>query len=148
MSHRTAFAVVNVCQIVFGSLLNGMILFLLIRNFYLLKVLANVILLNLAISDFLACLCLRPYNAYQALSGKYFLDYSDIQKTFLYLTIIASMMLAIIMTLDRYILIVFPIRYHLIVKTARIIYAVLFAWCSALAMSLSIYFAWHFDREI
>lgn len=53
-------------------------------------------------------------------------------------------MLAIVMMLDRYILIVFPLRYHdhLIVKTARIIYAVLFAWSSALAMSLSIYFAW------
>lgn len=55
MSHRTAFAVVKVCQIFFGSLLNGMTLFLLIRNFYLLKVPANVVLLNLAISDFLAC---------------------------------------------------------------------------------------------
>ena len=135
--HLTAFIVLSVLQIISGSLFNGFVISLLVINHRLLAVPANVTLLSLAISDFLACAVVLPYHVYLVLGIKE----NAIQMTLLFFSVTLSMAGTVILTADRFLAIVYALRYNVLVTITRTRYALVCSWLFSLLYSTMFYIA-------
>ena len=124
---RVIFVVMCTLQIVTGSLFNSLVLFVFFRNRYLLQTPSNHILLNLAITDFLACCFIVPGHMHTILTG-YITSAYDIV---LILFVTGSMGGAVLMTVDRFLAIFHPLRYVCLVTTSRTRLALASNWSLA-----------------
>lgn len=135
-----AFIVLSVLQIVSGSLFNGFVISLLLINHRLLEVPANITLLSLAISDFLACAVVLPYHVYLVLD----IRENEIQMTLLFFSVTLSMTGTVILTADRFLAIVYALRYNVLVTITRTRYALVCSWLFSLLYATMFYFALRF----
>lgn len=95
----------------------------------------HLLLLNLAVSDFLVCLLIMPFISIAGFAGGYVFGDSDFVRCnvcqtgliFTSLTVFSIDILAVI-SLDRFIFIKYPLRYHKFVTSTRIVIIVIFLW--------------------
>ena len=135
-----AFFIFSVLQIVTGSVFNGFVITLLIINHLLLETPANIILLSLAISDFLACAAVLPYHVYLVHDMKE----NEIQMTLLFFSVTLSMTGTVVLTVERFLAIVYALRYNGLVTITRTRYAIVCSWLFSLLYSAMFYLALRF----
>lgn len=95
----------------------------------------QILLLNLAISDFLVCLLFMPFNVISGFAGGYVFGGSDYTRCqvcqigliFLLLTVLSVNIFAL-MSVDRFIFIQFPLRYKNWVTVPRILVVITLIW--------------------
>ena len=100
------------------------------------KEVTHLLLLNLAVSDFLLCLLVMPFTVVAGFAGGYVLGGSDYtrcqvcQQTGVILTFTTSLSIKILclMSLDRFIFIKFPLYYSRWVTLRKVIIAIILAW--------------------
>lgn len=129
-----------VLQIVTGSLFNSLVLFVFFRNRYLLQTPSNHVLLNLAISDFFACCFVIPSHMYAILSG----NRNHVYQSFLMFFVTVSMGGAVIMTVDRFLAIFYPLRYLCFVTTSRTCLVIASNWSVSSVLSLIFFLHMHY----
>ena len=99
------------------------------------KEVTHILLLNLAISDFLVCLLIMPFTVVAGFTGDYVFGGSDytrcqVCQTGVMLTSLAilSVNILALISLDRFIFIKFPLRYENWITVPRVIVAIVLAW--------------------
>ena len=113
---------------------NAVIIVSIIQN-RLYKETTHILLLNLAISDFMVCLLFMPFNVVAGFAGGYVFGGSDYTRCqvcqtgliFLVLTVLSVNILGLI-SIDRFIFIKFPLRYKNWVTVPRILVVVTITW--------------------
>ena len=136
-NNSVTFIIISLLQIITGSLFNGFVASLLLINHRLLEVPANVILLSLGISDLFACAVVLPYNLYATLRPKE----SHIQHTLLLFSLTVSMIGTIILSADRFVAVVYPLRHKVLVTQRRTRYVLGSKWLFSLVYSAIFYIA-------
>ena len=103
----------------------------------------HILLLNLAVSDFLTCTLVIPLIFVAGFAGGYVFGVSDYMRcqvcqTGLILTALAVFSINVVgmMSLDRFIFIKFPLHYDKFVTVPRVIFAVILVWLLSIAQSL------------
>ena len=107
------------------------------------KLPTHILLMNLATSDFLICLLVMPFTIIASFAGGFIYGDSDYircrfcQSGLIYvaLSIFSSYNLSLL-SLDRFIFIKFPFRYHKVVTVRRVIAAVAVVWIISILQSL------------
>lgn len=127
--NKRVFIAISLFQIITGSLFNGLVLLLFFLNVHLLQIPSNLILLSLALSDFVACSLFVPYHLHVALTSILY-DHSDYLALSAF-SIFVNMNGAVIMTVDRFLAILYPMRYNTLVTSFRTRCILLFSWCIA-----------------
>ena len=121
------YSTISVAQVLLGSILNGCVIYLFQRNCHLLEIPSNLILFNMSIMDFISCFFLLPYEIYMVVYKKYgMLDY--VPKVILFFTLNVSMNGAVLMSVDRLLTIIYPLRYYTVVTATRIRRILAFIW--------------------
>lgn len=103
-----------------------------------------ILLLNLAIADFLVCALVMPFTVVSGLSGGFALGDSDADKCkwcrmgvlFVALCLFSLHVLALV-SLDRFIFVKFPMKYHRTVTVRRTVLCVLLLWTVCIAVSMA-----------
>ena len=134
--------VVMLIVFILGFLGNALIIIGIVYR-HLFKEPTYILLLNLAISDFLLCLLVMPFTIISALSGGYIFGNSDYVRCrvcqtgiiFTVLTTVSLDVLALI-SLDRFIFIKFPLRYSKIVTVKRLMVVISLVWLKSIAESI------------
>ena len=100
----------------------------------------HLLLLNLAISDFLVCLLVMPFITITGFAGSFIFGESDyircqLCQTGVILTIlyIFSLNILCLISIDRFIFVKFPLRYEVWVTKCRVMTAVVLMWLLAIA---------------
>lgn len=145
--HKVILGVLSLLQIVIGSLFNGLVILVLALNAYLLQIASNLILLSLTVSDLVACCIVAPYHLYFLLSGSHTSVENYIYQSLLLFSVTVSMNGVVIMTVDRFIAIFYPLRYNSLVTRARTRYVLAINWCIALVFSLGIFIHLHYQLK-
>lgn len=103
----------------------------------------HILLLNLAISDFLLCLLLMPLGMATGFASGYVLGDSDyvrcqVCQTGLVLTALTLIAVYILclLSVDRFIFIKFPLRYNRYVTVPRVLVLVTLSWILAISLAL------------
>ncbi|XP_028392562.1 beta-3 adrenergic receptor-like [Dendronephthya gigantea] len=125
INNVTILVVLSVVQIISGTLFNGFVIIVLSIDRRLREVPANVILLSLAISDFLASAVVLPYHVYV---GILHVNENDVHLTMLVFSLTVSMVGTVILTADRFLAIVYPLRYNILVTISRTRNALVSNW--------------------
>ena len=108
-----------VIQMLLGFIFNGCVLYLFNRNSYLLDIPANLILRYMSITDFFTCVFLLPFEMCLALHKQH--DRLDhIQYYVIFFTLNITMNGAVLMSVDRLLAVVYPLRYHVIMTISRV----------------------------
>jgi len=105
---------------------------------------AHLLLLSLAVSDLLACVCVMPFNIIVALAGHFFIGFSDYARCqvchFYVITIIIMIYISLftvaIMSIDRLIYIKLPLRYDRIMTMRKMLLIVILVWLLSILISL------------
>ena len=124
ISYEFGFILFNVVEIVAGSLFNSLVILVLIFNRRLLEIPANVILLSLAISDLFACSMVLPYHLYEILN----LRETLVHQALLLFSMTVGMFGIVLLTGDRFMAIVWPLRYNRIVSLSRTRFVLVANW--------------------
>lgn len=103
----------------------------------------HILLLNLAIADLLVCVLVMPFTVISGFAGSFILGGSDSTKCkwcttaviFVALCLFSLHMLAL-MSVDRFIFVKFPMRYHRIMTARKSLCCVLVLWFLCITVSL------------
>lgn len=137
---KAIYITICVVQVLLGSVLNSCVIYLFQRNSHLLDIPANLILLNMSIVDFISCFLLLPCEMYVTLDGNNNHGISgNITHYFLFFTLNVSILGAVLMSVDRLLSVVYPLRYHALVTTSRIICILAFDWLLSFLLAVSLY---------
>ncbi len=136
-NNTTTFVVLSLFQIVTGSLFNGFVILMLLVNPRLLQIPSNVTLFSLAISDFLACSVVLPYHVYLILH----INESQLHHVLLLFSMTVSMIGTVVLAADRFLAIVYPLRYNVLVTIRRTRYVVTAYWLISLLYATVFYLA-------
>lgn len=117
----------SVIQVVLGSILNGCVIYLFKRNCHLLDIPSNLILLNMSIMDFISCFLLLPCETYLIVNKENGM-LENVPYVVLFLTLNVSMHGAVLMSVDRLLTVIYPLRYYVIVTATRIRRILAFNW--------------------
>lgn len=137
INNATTFLVLSLLQIITGSLFNGFVISLLLVNQRLREIPANVILLSLAISDFFACAVVLPYHVYLVLH----VYENRMHLTLLLFSMTVSMIGTVVLTADRFLAIVYPLRYNVLVTIRRTRYVLVSYWLLSILYATIFYIA-------
>ena len=104
----------------------------------------HMLLLNLAVSDLLACTCVMPFNIIVSLAGHFFIgssDYARCQVCHFYVITITvliyiSLFTVAIMSMDRLIYIQLPLRYNRVVTMRKMLAILTLVWLLSIAIGL------------
>lgn len=135
---KIIFITVSIVLVLLGSVLNGLIIFLLRRNSHLLDIPANRILLNKAIIDFLTSFILLPYEMIAAVVGNYE-GIRNIEFYLIFFTLNVGVHGAVIMSIDRLLAIIYPLRYYSFVTATRIRWILALNWLISFAVTVLLY---------
>lgn len=116
INNVTILLALSVIQIISGTLFNGFVIIVLTVDRRLREVPANAMLLSLAISDFFACAVVLPYHVYV---GILHVNQNEVHLTMLAFSLTVSMVGTVILTGDRFLAIVYPLRYNIFVTITR-----------------------------
>ena len=103
-----------------------------------------ILLLNLAIADFLVCALVMPFTVVSGFSGGFALGDNDADKCkwckmgvlFVALCLFSLHVLALV-SLDRFIFVKFPMKYHRVVTVQRTVLCVLLLWTISISISMA-----------
>ena len=104
----------------------------------------HLLLLNLALSDLLVCVCVMPFNIITGLAGRFFIGSSDYARCqvchFYVITIIimiySSLFTVAIMSIDRLIYIKLPLRYNKIITVKKMFFLLVLTWVLSIFIGL------------
>ena len=121
---------------------NGLIIFSILRH-HLYKQPTLLLLLNLAVADFLACLIVIPPISVTGIAGEFIFGGSDYVRCkvcqagiiIVLLSLVNLYMLALL-SVDRFILIKYPLKYSKIVTLKATVVAILLTWLTSIFISL------------
>ena len=112
-------------------------MFVLFFNYRFLKSPANIVLPSLVISDFFACSIVLPYHLHEVLYGNETL----VHQAFLLFSMTVGMFGTVLLTADRFLAIILPLRYTLLVTTSKPRFVVIITWFISFAYSTVFYIA-------
>ena len=104
----------------------------------------HLLLLSLAVSDLLICICVMPFNIITALAGRFFIGSSDYARCqvchFYVITIIVmiyvSLFIVALMAIDRLIYIKYPLQYQNIMTIKKMSVMVVVVWTFCILIGL------------
>lgn len=137
-----AIAIITLLMLLVGLPSNFVIIVSILQQ-KLYKESAHILLLNLAVSDFLLCLLVMPAVIVSGFAGSYIFGDSDYVRCqvcqtgliLISLTLV-SVYLLCLLSVDRLMFIRFPLRYNRYVTKRRVIVIVAFAWTLSIAIAL------------
>ncbi len=118
-----------------GLLANSLIIVSIIKE-KLFKETTHILVLNLAISDFLLCLLVMPFTVVAGFAGGYVFGSSDFTRcqvclqtgvVLTFFTVLSSNTIGLI-SLDRFIFIKFPLHYEKLVTVPRVTVTIILTW--------------------
>ena len=134
---QTGFIVFTLLEISLGTWLNGFIIFVLFFNHHLLEIPANIVLLSLAISDFFSCGVVLPYHLYEIIH----LRETLFHQTLLLFSMTVGMIGILLLTGERFLSIICPLRYNALVTLSRTRSALTTSWLLCFVHSAIYYIA-------
>lgn len=141
LAHDEAiYITVCVLQFLLGCLLNISVILIFRRNCHLFDIPANLILLNMSIMDFISCFILLPCEMYVSLVGKNSRgEMWKIPFFSIFFTLNVSIHGAVLMSVDRLLAIIYPLRYHVIVTASRTRLILGFNWLLSFLLTILFY---------
>ena len=134
---KAIYIIICVVQVLLGTVLNSCVIFLLKRNSHLLDIPANLILLNMSIVDFIVCFVLLPCEMYVVFIDNGFS--SNIPQYFMFFALSVSMFGVVLMSVDRLLTVIYPLRYHILMTTSRTIWLLAFDWSLSFVFTMLLY---------
>ena len=128
-------ASVNVVFSLIGIFGNLLVLFVVVRHRYMHTV-TNMFIASLAIADLLVCFVAQPLYAIYLYGLPSNNIYSDVRKTFSFVSVLASISNLGAVTMDRYIAIVWPMSYELRVTCKRAAILLCVIWVVSLLLGI------------
>ena len=128
-------ASVNVVFSLIGILGNLLVLFVVLRHRHMHTV-TNMFIASLAIADLLVCFVAQPLYAIYLYGLPSNIIYSDVRKTFSFVSVLASISNLGAVTMDRYIAIVWPMSYELRVTCKRAAILLCVIWVVSLLLGI------------
>ncbi|XP_038058755.1 G-protein coupled receptor 161-like [Patiria miniata] len=141
----TIFQITSLMVILIAAFLgNGVIFLVFVRKPSLLSV-SNRFVLHLAICNFLMCVVVMPPVLVSVISTDWMLkEQSCIATGFLNVLLFAAIILTLVMiTVDRYVAVMLPLRYYIYMTARRAALMILLVWIMALALALPPVFGWN-----
>jgi hypothetical protein len=137
------YVTICVVQVLLGSIFNSCVIYVFQRNSHLLDIPSNLILLNMAIVDFISCFILLPCEMYVVFAESSWSTpfYS------MFFTLSVSILGAAVMSVDRLLAVIYPLHYHIFMTTSRIICILAFDWCLSLVFTILLYTRYHFNDD-
>ncbi len=148
MEERAILGIISTVQLLSGISLNSMALLILITNSgLLLKVPANRILCSLMVNDFLSSTVFLPYHTYLFRQ-----DYQTLTEIRVYRTAAAfcstwSVLNCLAITADRFLAILYPLRYNALIVIFKVRVLVVFAVGVTTVFTLSLFSASYLGRN-
>ena len=148
MAERTILTIISTVQLLSGVSLNSMALLILITHSgLLLKVPANRILCSLMVNDFLSSTIFLPYHTYLFRQ-----DYQTLTEIRVYRTLAAfcstwSVLNCLAITADRFLAILYPLRYNTLVVILKVRLLVFFAVGITTVFTLALFASSYLGRN-
>ncbi|XP_022102075.1 G-protein coupled receptor 161-like [Acanthaster planci] len=142
----TIFQISSLLVILIAAFLgNGVIFLVFIRKPSLLSV-SNRFVLHLAVCNFLMCAVVMPPVSISVVSTDWMLtDQSCTITGFLNVLLFAAIIFTLVMiTVDRYVAVMLPLRYYIYMTTRRAAMMMLVVWIMALALALPPVLGWNY----
>ena len=141
-SNESTFLVIfNSLQIVFGSAANVFEIFLLLKNRHVYKSVSDKLTLNLAIADFVALTTYLPWRTYLLHIRRTTRNYKYYTSLFVF-CIFTTGNAIVLIGIDRFIAIIRPLRYRVLVGSKAFWLGVTLAWGTALALGVGHYLSY------
>ena len=134
---KAIYIIICVVQVLLGTIFNSCVIYLFQRNCHLLDIPANLILLNMSIVDFILCLLLLPGEMCVVFTDNGLLW--NIPQYLLYFAMSVSMFGAVLMSVDRLLTVIYPLRYHILMTTSRTIWILAFDWSLSFLFTMLLY---------
>lgn len=135
----TILILISLLQTLTGSFLNTLVLLLLGCNTRLFQLPSNIVLLSLVVSDLISCSLFLPYHIFILRSFCYSRVQHEAYQVAAAFCTTACVNNVLLMTLDRFLAVVYPLRYNGLSRSSRIHKAVLIVWCTTLCFTLVVY---------
>ena len=139
---KPIYITICVVQVLLGTILNSCVIYLFQRNSHLLDIPVNLILLNMSIMDFISCFVLIPCEMYVVLDNNGIPG--NIQYYLVFFALNVSLYGAVLMSVDRLLTVIYPLRYHIFVTTSRMMWILAFSWLLSFLSSMLLYARYHF----
>ena len=117
-------------QIFVGSLVNFIVIITILSARELRKRSEDLLILNLAVSDFLSLTTALPWFTYNLSKGKMNPNYA-IHESFLTLIVAAGTNSILAIAIDRFVAVVLPLRHKVIMKRTTTIIVIILSWVAA-----------------
>jgi hypothetical protein len=145
---RTILTVISMVQLVSGTSLNSMALLILVTNSdLLLKVPANRILCSLMVNDFLSSTVFLPYHTYLFRQDYQTLTQIRVYRTAAAFTSTWSVLNCLAITGDRFLAILYPLRYNALIVFFKVRVLVILAIAITTVFTLALFCASYLGRN-
>ena len=134
---KAIYIIICVVQVLLGTIFNSCVIYLFQRNSHLLDIPANLILLNMSIVDFILCFLLLPGEMYVVFTRNGFSW--NIPQYFMFFALSVSMFGVVLMSVDRLLTVIYPLRYHILMTTSRTVRILAFDWFLSFLFTMLLY---------